>query len=116
MTYFTLDNTHYKVDLTAKTAGLWRQNAMTTYDFVRPYMIAARELGFPCTSNPVMFYHVSCEGMGWVQISTGLGEEIMKSVENSLEKRISLKEFAVGTIISWLVAGAVVSRWVRRLK
>ena len=111
MTYFTLDTTHYKVDLTAENAGLCRQNAMTTYDFVRPYMIAAREVEIPYKNNkPVLFYHVACEGGGWIQISTELGNEIISLVE----KRVYLKELAVGTIISWLITGVVVSCWVRR--
>jgi hypothetical protein len=119
MTYFTLDTTHYKVDLTAEDAGLWRQNAMTTYDFVRPYMIAAREVEIPYKeisykNKPVLFYHVACEGRGWIQISTELGNEILSLVKKHSEKRVSLKELAVGTIISWLVTGVVVSCWVRR--
>lgn len=106
---FVLDNTNYVVDVDAKEVGLWRQNAMTTYEFVRPYMIAAREFSSDMSApKPIQFYHVACKDFGWVRIPTELGDKIIRQCD---PWRFELKNKTwLFAIISSIVVGGVIHK------
>lgn len=76
---FESDKTIYVVDLNPVNPGLYRQNAMTIYQHITPFMIEAS-----CVeSNTKLFYLVYCRHHGWVRVSEDIANYIMnhKSVK-----------------------------------
>lgn len=76
---FESDKTIYVVDLNPVNPGLYRQNAMTIYQHITPFMIEAS-----CVeSNAKLFYLVYCRHHGWVRVSEDIANYIMnhKSVK-----------------------------------
>jgi len=72
----------YVVDLNPEKAGLYRQNAMTVYQHITPFMIEAK-----CVeSNKIFFYLVYCKNHGWVKVDEDIANYIInhKSVKPPL--------------------------------
>lgn len=108
---FIHENTHYTVDLNpGEGTGLWRQNAMTTYEFVKPYMIVAKNLGnvFEVSNKPI-FFLVFCKDHGWVQVPLEIGYKILK---HPLVTKIR-KKILIGSLVGVLALGISV---IRRMK
>lgn len=79
---FKYDNKQYKVD-TLNQPRLWRNNAMTLYQFVFPYIICAREI-FSNNINPglSLFYLIyTCEE-GWLQVDVNTGANVVNIFNN----------------------------------
>ena len=70
---FELDKKIYIVDTKPTNNGLYRQNAMTSYQVVKPYLIEARSID---TDN-IMFYLVWCKHHGWVQVDENTGKYVL---------------------------------------
>ena len=70
------------VDLDPLNPGLYRQNAMTVYEHITPFMIEAKCI----ESNTKLFYLVYCRHHGWVRINEEIHDYIMnhKSVKPSV--------------------------------
>ena len=76
---FTQDKTTYTVDLKPSDTGLYRQNAMTIYEVVRPYMLVAKSLHHDGNiSKDPSFYLVFCKTHGWVQVTPDVAKTILK--------------------------------------
>ena len=77
---FTYNNTTYTVEHNPdEISGLWRQNAMTTYEFVRPCVIMATSLGYDGkVEKEPLFFLIHCKMHGWVQVPNDVGYEVLK--------------------------------------
>ena len=111
---FEIDGTHFIVDTEAKKSGLLRQNAMTTYQLTRPYMIEAREFSLDEKPKPILFYHVCCEDYGWVQVSTELGNEIIRKCTPII--RFPVSNVILASIASSIISGIMIIRWMKTKK
>jgi hypothetical protein len=112
---FTLNETTYTVDTTPTQTGLWRQNAMTTYEFVTPYMIAAHTLSYGgLVEESILFYHVWCVDAGWIKIPVEIGETILNKEHK--EYRIPTKRAIVLTLTSTLITIAFTLRMMKKIR
>ena len=76
---FTHEKNILTLNLVPELTGLYRLNAMTQYNSVKPYMISAHFLTDKFTTEPdVLFYQVYTVEKGWVQISKEVGDELLK--------------------------------------
>lgn len=76
---FETDKQIYVVDLDPVNPGLYRQNAMTIYQHITPFLIEAS-----CVeSNTKLFYLVYCRHNGWVRVDEDIAKYIInhKSVK-----------------------------------
>ena len=67
-------NSLYEVDVDSECVGLFRQNAMTFYEELTPYLILARNI----ENNEQLFYLVKCKDYfkQWVQVDLNVGDNI----------------------------------------
>lgn len=68
------ENQLWEIDLDSDCLGLYRQNAMTWYNEMTPYLIQAVSL----SKNNVLFYLVKCKDYptGWIQVDKETGDNI----------------------------------------
>ena len=72
--FITVDNKIWEVDKSS-SGGLFRQNAMTDYEIIHSWLIAAKEVD---TDN-ILFYLVRVIGdVTWLQVSKELADNMMK--------------------------------------
>ena len=110
---FTLGETIYTVDTSPEKTNLYRQNAMTTYEFVTPYMIAAHKLSYRCVEDEsILFYHVWCVDAGWVQIPVEIGKTILNKERK--EHRIPINRFVALALTSILITTAFTLRVIKK--
>ena len=62
------------IDFEDKPIGLIRQNAMTFYKTIHPFLIEAIFL----ENMEVLYYLIRCKGNKWIQITIDSKETIMK--------------------------------------
>ena len=74
---FRYNNKQYTVD-TVNQPGLWRNNAMTWYQFVFPHIICAREI-YPNNTNPgpTLFYLIYTREENWLQVDVNTGLNVV---------------------------------------
>ena len=111
---FFHDSTHYSINLDPDSrSGLWRQNAMTSYDFIRPYMIVAKSLGFDTqVSQTPLFFLVYCHDHGWVQVPTDVGYTILDHPMVSPSRH---SKIVVGSVIGATLLGiSAFFRWKKK--
>jgi len=75
---FKSDNKTFTVDL-INQPGIWRQNAMTWYQFVHPSVLLASEVSTNVNSGVAkkLFYLIyTCEN-DWVQVDITTGENVL---------------------------------------
>ena len=67
-------NKMWELDVDSQTTGLYRQNAMTYYEDLTPYLVLARNV----ENHHHLFYLAKCKNhpTGWVQIDLDTGENI----------------------------------------
>ena len=77
---FTYDSTLYTVEQNPdEISALWRQNAMTTYEFIRPCVIVAKSLGYDGKINKEpLFFLIHCKMHGWVQVPNETGYKVLE--------------------------------------
>ena len=79
-TTFKYENHIYTVD-TVNQPGLWRQNAMTAYQFVFPYIILATEItvqpNVGITNGPKLFYLIFTRENHWLPVDVNTGENLV---------------------------------------
>ena len=76
---FTHNDETLTLNISNELTGLYRLNAMTHYEAVKPYMISAHLLTDKCNADPnILFYQVYTVEKGWVQVSKETGEELLK--------------------------------------
>ena len=95
------------VNLVPELTGLYRLNAMTHYNHVKPYMISAHFFNERCEVNQeVKHYQVFTVEKGWVQISKEIGDELLKhpKVVGSRTPTLNKKNLAIA---SAAIAGSV---------
>lgn len=73
-TFIKDDNQLWEVDVDETTLGLFRQNAMTYYEELTPYLILARNV----ENHEQLFYLVKCKNhpRQWVQVDLNTGDNI----------------------------------------
>ena len=76
-----VDNQLLEIEMDEAAPGLWRQNAMTLYETLTPYLIVAREFG---NNEKRLFYLVKCKNYVpiWAQVSLTTGDNIY-NIRNS---------------------------------
>ena len=83
---FKYNNQLYTFDDIANN-GLYRQNAMTIYEEVFRGIILAREV--PADPNIMntqkLFYLVSTEERGWLQVDITIGENLLNILNNKMD-------------------------------
>jgi hypothetical protein len=74
------ENHLWEIDLDSPDTGLWRQNAMTTYEPLTPYLILARDF----TNQNRLYFLVKVKNHrnGWVSISLDEGDNIYNVRQN----------------------------------
>ena len=74
------ENHLWEIDLDTPDTGLWRQNAMTTYEPLTPYLILARDF----TNQNRLYFLVKVKNhhSGWVNISLDEGDNIYNVRQN----------------------------------
>jgi len=86
-TTFTHENKTYTVD-TVNQPGLWRQNAMTLYQFARPFIIVASEVdvlpNVGITSGAKLFYLIFTRESNWLQVDMATGDNLMITFQAGL--------------------------------
>ena len=80
MATFKHENKMYTVD-TVNHPGLWRQNAMTVYQFVFPYVILATEItvqpNVGITYGTKLFYLIFTRESNWLQVDLNTGDNLV---------------------------------------
>ena len=82
---FQYVNKVYTVD-TVNQPGLWRQNAMTWYQFVFPYVLLAREV----SNNPnfedgkELFFLIYTREEDWLWVDLETGKNIVNILKNQI--------------------------------
>ena len=67
------------VDYENKRPGLFRQNAMTEYEGIYPWLICAHKFASP-PSDEILFYLVKCVSDGWIEVSPKIVESQLYGV------------------------------------
>jgi hypothetical protein len=84
---FKYNNKNYTVDQDNQP-GLWRQNAMTLYQFIFPHILLARELGistFPnCDDCKELFYLIYTREEDWLRVDLSTGKNIVNILNNQI--------------------------------
>jgi len=74
------ENHLWEIDLDSPDTGLWRQNAMTTYEPMTPYLVLARDF----TTQEKLYFLVKVKEHpnGWVKVSVNEGNNIYNINQN----------------------------------
>lgn len=79
---FRYNNKDYTVD-TVNQPGIWRNNAMTLYQFVFPHIISAQQLYLPTmNSGPILFYLIYTREEDWLQVDVNTGLNVVNIFNN----------------------------------
>ena len=78
---FKYNNIEYTVADNITTSPLYRQNAMTIYQMIKPNVLGMKEYTDDYDKNPFTGYFILCEVnefLQWVEVDRHTGEQVLK--------------------------------------